>query len=88
MAMLGHPELRGPFTMTGKSRDFPSSLNLIDIKSLSKMLSISKFTIYTWVSEEKIPHIKINGRLVRFDPEEIEKWINEQRVQPNEVWAG
>ena len=61
-------------------------MNLINIKQLSEKLSISKFTIYTWVSQEKIPHVKVAGRLIRFDPEEVEAWINEQRVKPNEVW--
>ena len=64
-----------------------NKVSLIDVKELSQRLSVSKFTIYCWVSQGKIPHVKICGRLVRFDPREVETWINEQRVKPNEVWA-
>ena len=46
----------------------------IDIKELSEYLSISKNTIYSWVSQKKIPHIKV-GKLVRFELGAVEEWL-------------
>ncbi len=45
---------------------------LIDIKELSRRLSIAKGTLYNWVSQGRVPFKKI-GRCVRFDWDEIEE---------------
>jgi predicted DNA-binding transcriptional regulator AlpA len=34
------------------------------------------------VSQKQIPFVKIGGRKVMFDKEEIEKWIDDQGVEP------
>jgi len=49
-------------------------MELISVKKLSKMLDIPQSTIYEWVQIDFIPHYKV-GRLIRFDPEEIKKWL-------------
>jgi len=46
------------------------SHNLIDIKELSRRLSIPKGTLYNWVYLHRIPFVKA-GRSLRFDPEEV-----------------
>jgi len=38
-------------------------------------------TLYKWVGQRKIPHIKL-GRLVKFDPAKLEEWIKQQTVMP------
>jgi len=43
---------------------------LIDINELSRLLSISKGTLYYWVYLRRIPFIKA-GRSLRFDPDEV-----------------
>jgi excisionase family DNA binding protein len=53
---------------------------LLDINDLAIYLHISKNTLYNWLYRRKIPHIKV-GRSVRFDLKDIEKWINEKRVE-------
>lgn len=50
---------------------------LINIHELSELLGICVNTIYSWVSEKKIPYTKM-GRLLRFDSEKINRWIDEQ----------
>ena len=35
-----------------------------------------KHSIYSWVSQRRIPHIRKHRRL-RFDRHELEKWMNE-----------
>ena len=54
---------------------------LIDVNELAAMLGVSIHTIYSWVSEKKVPYVKI-GRLTRFDLETIHKWIDQNTVQP------
>lgn len=58
-------------------------MSLWDVKELSRYLSIKPSTLYAWVSQGKIPHVKIHG-LIRFRPEEIESWLvsfREERVK-------
>ena len=52
---------------------------LLNIKELSDYLKIPANTLYSWVSQKRIPHIKV-GRLNRFDIEAINKWIEENSV--------
>jgi len=54
---------------------------LLNIVELSQYLSVKENTIYSWVSQRKIPFKKL-GRLVRFSLEEVEKWIEQKSVAP------
>ncbi len=47
---------------------------LLTIDDLAKRLRIKPSTLYAWVAQGKIPHLKIH-RLIRFDPEEIDHWV-------------
>ena len=53
---------------------------LINIKELSELIGLSIHTLYTRVSQQRIPHYKI-GSAVRFDISEIEEWLKSQRVE-------
>lgn len=46
---------------------------LLTSKQACQRYSISKYTLYKWTSNKKIPYLKI-GALVRFKREELEKW--------------
>jgi excisionase family DNA binding protein len=54
-------------------------VKLIDIQTLSSLLSVKVKTIYDWVHENRIPHFKI-GKLVRFDEHEIMKWLENKKA--------
>jgi len=63
------------------------STNLITIKQLSEKLSVSVSTIYDWVSQGRVPYYKMaGGRLVRFNLQEIDSWLEEQRALPGKFW--
>jgi len=47
---------------------------LLNITELSEMIGIKPNTIYHWVSQKKIPYVKIGNR-TKFDIEVINKWI-------------
>lgn len=53
----------------------------LTINEASHYTGVSVPTLYKWVSQRKIPHIKM-GRLVKFDPAKIEEWIKQQTVMP------
>lgn len=52
---------------------------LLTIEELSQILKLTKSSIYTRIARREIPFIKM-GRLVRFDKEEIWKWLDGQRI--------
>ena len=60
---------------------------LLDVNGVADLLGLSVKTIYMRICKKTIPYIKI-GASVRFDPEEIRKWIQEQTVTPiPERWS-
>ena len=54
---------------------------LIGIQEAARYTGIKATTLYKWVSQRKIPYIKM-GRLVKFDPVKLEEWIKQQTVMP------
>ncbi len=56
-------------------------LDLMDVHELSELVKISVSSLYTLISQKRIPHIKV-GRLVRFSPDRILEWLNENKVEP------
>jgi excisionase family DNA binding protein len=40
-------------------------------------LGINKNTLYEWIIQKKIPHIKV-GRLVKFRREDLEAWLGKR----------
>lgn len=55
--------------------------SLWDIDSVASRLGVRVRHIRRLVAERRIPYIKW-GRLLRFDPDEIEAWLNEARRPP------
>lgn len=53
-------------------------MKLIDIHTLSLMLSVKPKTVYDWVHRGVIPYVKL-GKLVRFDEKEIMRWIEKKK---------
>jgi len=53
---------------------------LININELSEYTGLSTSTIYSWVSQRRIPFVKC-GRLTKFDLERIDEWIKESSVE-------
>ena len=56
---------------------------LLSPQELSDVLSISIETVYAWTSQKRIPYIKM-GRLVRFNMDEVNKWLERQKVEARE----
>jgi excisionase family DNA binding protein len=51
--------------------------SLWDVPELCGRLRVARSTVYDWVSQGFIPHIKLVGS-VRFRPSEIATWLDKQ----------
>ena len=47
---------------------------------LAKLTQIKLGTLYTLVSQYRIPHVRIARRIVRFRRDEIEAWLEQRHV--------
>ena len=61
--------------------DDQRAVPLITIREAARYTGIKATTLYRWVNQRKIPHIKM-GRLVKFDPIKLDEWIKQQTVMP------
>ena len=52
---------------------------LVDIVAVAKALGISMRQVRRFVADGEIPFVRV-GRLIRFDPEELNDWINARRA--------
>ena len=50
------------------------TIDLVDVNELARRLGISRHTIYSWVSQRRIPYLKV-GRLLRFEPTAVDAWL-------------
>jgi excisionase family DNA binding protein len=51
---------------------------LLNVTEVSDWLQVKQSTLYAWAEQGTIPHVKL-GRLLRFDPDEIEAWLQAHR---------
>src|ERR1700733_4054075 len=52
---------------------------LVDIQAVSRSLGISMRQVRRFVANGEIPFVRV-GHLIRFDPEELNDWINARRA--------
>jgi excisionase family DNA binding protein len=54
---------------------------LLDVEQAAKYIGLSRHTIYTMVSQRRIPYVKV-GRLTKFDLKALDAWIKKHSVMP------
>lgn len=47
----------------------------------SEVTGIGVNTLYSLVHSKRVPHIKLNRRLIRFNKTDLEEWLNSQKVE-------
>jgi excisionase family DNA binding protein len=57
--------------------------SLLTGEELSERIRLTPGTIRVWVSQKKIPHVKM-GRKVLFDWKDILQWVEEKKVDKKE----
>jgi excisionase family DNA binding protein len=56
--------------------------SLLDARAVAEVLGVRRATIYTWVSQRKVPFQKVGGAL-RFSPEALKYWLAAQAWAPS-----
>jgi excisionase family DNA binding protein len=59
----------------------PMKHQLLDIKEAATYVGLSVHTLYTMVSQRRIPYVKV-GRLTKFDIGLLDAWIKQNTVMP------
>ena len=54
---------------------------LFSIPEVARFLGIAETTLYTMVSQHRVPFVKV-GRRVLFDPVELDKWVKHNSKMP------
>ena len=64
----------------------PISPRLLNIQHVAVYTGLSVHTLYTMVSQRRIPFVKL-GRSTRFDREEIDRWITAHAVKVKRAFS-
>ncbi len=67
-------------TTIGADAELPP--RLLNIETLAQLLGVGPRHVRRLVAERRIPYIKW-GHLIRFDPAEIQHWIDAYRRRPD-----
>jgi excisionase family DNA binding protein len=59
----------------------PITRRLLDIREVSEYTGLSVHTLYTMVSQRRIPYVKV-GRLTKFDVGLLDAWLKQHTVMP------
>ena len=63
---------------------------MMTVDQVARWLGINIFVLYHWTNEKKIPHYRLgDGKRprIRFDPQEIHKWLEEHRTAASDIAA-
>ena len=55
-------------------------MELLTYDQAAHLVNVPTGTLYAWVSQRRVPHVRISARLVRFDREALEAWLKARRV--------
>ena len=55
--------------------------DLIGYEEAARLLGMPVNTLYGWVHERRLPHVRLGPRLVRFSRRALAAWIEERVVQ-------
>ncbi len=61
--------------------ELPLNRRLVSIRQAAAYIGMSRHTVYTMISQRRIPHVKV-GRLVKFDLAMLDAWIKGNTVMP------
>jgi excisionase family DNA binding protein len=64
--------------MGRKEEKMDENERLLTVPEVADLLRMGTDTIYQYVDQGRIPAIKIRGRMIRFSPSAIRKWVETQ----------
>ena len=59
-----------------------SGQGLLTVKEVAGYLGCSSTTVYRWVEGQEIPHIRLQGRDIRFKHQDIDAWLEKGKSRP------
>lgn len=54
--------------------------DLIGYPAAAAKLGITVSALRVWVHRGQVPHVRLGRRSVRFDPSELDRWIESRKV--------
>jgi excisionase family DNA binding protein len=60
-------------------------MKLIPYHEAAKLLHVPVGTLYAWVHENRVPHVRLGARTVRFDVAALEAWVRARARQGEEA---
>ncbi len=73
--------MREPHSATEVEPPTSIKRRLLNIHEVAQYTGLSIHTLYTMVSQRRIPYVKV-GRLTKFDRYLLDQWIANQTVMP------
>lgn len=67
--------------MVGDIKLKGDKMKILSVEQICDKLILKKSTVYLWVRNKKIPHVKIN-KSIRFNELEIDRWLQTMVVKP------
>lgn len=55
-------------------------MKLLNYAEAAQLLTIPVGTLYVWTQECRVPHLRFGTRTVRFDEDELVKWMRDRSV--------
>ena len=55
-------------------------MKLITYTQAAALLNLPLGTLYAWVHQKRVPHIRLGPRTVRFDESELRSWVETRRA--------
>ena len=68
--------------MTNKHKSISKEDEVLGYAEAAHFLNIPIGTLYCWVHNQRIPHIRFGRRAIKFVRSDLEAWIEEHRVLP------
>lgn len=56
-------------------------MRLINYKKAAEFLDMPMGTLYALVHQKRIPHVRLGNRMVRFDLEALQAWLDEHKKE-------
>lgn len=63
-------------------------MKLLAVSSLCELFNCKPSYIYGLVHERRIPFIKLGHRQLRFDPKQIDEWLEERTIKVDRQCLG
>ncbi len=85
--MATRPTATTPLTDDIGARSATTTLSprraLIDVEAAAVLLSVTPRFVRRLVTERRIPYFKV-GKFIRFDPLELEHWLDKCRIESHQ----